>query len=74
MRREYKPGMVVPNDVFKAGFCKDGLRDGCRIHGLDIRALIMGDGLPIADLEKIEDDNIQRVVAAAKAREAKGKE
>lgn len=58
-------------DIRKAGFCvKDSVLHAQRL-GLDHRELILK-GLPIADVEHIEDANLQKSLVKARERIAKG--
>ena len=45
--------------------CADGVLHYCRIHEIDIRKLL-SEGLPISQIEKIDDAYAQRVVAIAR--------
>lgn len=49
----------------KAGFCLTGVRRHCATVGLDFRQLVK-EGLPVADLENINDAAIMRCVEIAK--------
>lgn len=56
---------VTITDCRKAGFCVSGLRQHCATLGLDFRRLVK-EGLPISEIEGIDDANVQRCIAVAK--------
>jgi hypothetical protein len=60
-------------DIRKAGFCVRGSLQHAELLGLD-RRLLMREGLPLADVENINDGNVQRSVAVARQRIANGQQ
>lgn len=62
-----KTDRVTITDIRSAGYCAPGLRRQCKALGLDIRRLV-NDGIPIEELEMIDDVTVQRCVAEAKRR------
>jgi hypothetical protein len=58
---------VTINDCRAAGYCVIGVRRHCATLGLDFR-LLARDGLPLEEVEHIEDAAAQRIVAQAKRR------
>ncbi len=54
-------------DIRQAGFCVLGSLRHAELLGLDRKRLIR-EGLPLEDMEKIEDANVQRSVAVARER------
>lgn len=60
-------GKLHVSDIRAAGICMSGTRTKCRELDLDFRALVKV-GLPLEQVEKIEDPHVQRCVAFAKER------
>lgn len=58
---------VTINDVRMAGYCGSGLREFCDAHGINLPKLIR-EGLPVEELEKIEDARIHNVLEQTYAR------
>ena len=57
------PGEIITmSDIRDAGFCAKGLREFCLEHGIDMRRLVR-DGIPVSEVEHIEDANFLRVLA-----------
>lgn len=61
---------VRPIHGQRVGLCVSGQRRWFARHGLDFRAFVK-DGLPEEAFEGIEDDNLRRVLEAARADEEK---
>lgn len=61
---------VTITDVRAAGFCLSGARRHCADLGLDFRALVR-EGLPVADLEQIDDALVRGCLDAARERESR---
>lgn len=53
--------------------CAPGIRAWCALHGVDLRVLAT-DGLPIAQVEAIDDAFARRVVQIARQEAARGQE
>jgi len=51
--------------IREAGHCVAGVRTTCEMHGFDMRRLVR-EGIPLSELEAIEDANVQQVVRIAK--------
>jgi hypothetical protein len=52
-------------DCRDAGFCiSPGVKEACREHGVDFRQLIRS-GVPLEQVEHIDDISVQRAVAIA---------
>lgn len=58
---------VTINDCRAAGYCVAGVRRQCRLLGLDFRQLVR-EGLPISEVEHLDDNAVQRSIAVARAR------
>lgn len=58
---------VTIHDCRKAGFCVSGVKTACNSLGLDFKTLVR-EGLPLEEIELIEDVNVQRAVQVAKER------
>lgn len=63
-------GRVYARDALKAGFCRGGIKLKCELHGIDFQAF-RKTGLPIEEVEAVDDVQLARTVEAAKARIAK---
>lgn len=59
---------LTPADCLNAGFCAPGQIRFCRAHGLDLHRFVR-EGLDFAELVGIEDDNLDRAMAQARARQ-----
>lgn len=57
--------VVNMSHVRSAGFCVSGLRQVCMAHGIDLRRLATT-GVPISELEGIDDANVRIAVEIAK--------
>jgi hypothetical protein len=55
-------------DCLKCGLCVKGQMRFFKAHGLDYRAFAQN-GIGLEELEGIEDENLSRVVARARARD-----
>lgn len=64
---------VMIGDSRAAGYCVKGIRAHCNLLGLDFRRLVK-EGLPISELEHIDDAAVQKSIAKAKERILKGGE
>lgn len=62
--------MVTIDDCRAAGYCVSGVRRHCAAVGIDFRELVKV-GIPVEDVENIEDAAVQRIVLKAKERLAK---
>lgn len=62
--------VMTIGDCRNAGYCVGGARLRCDELGLDFKKF-MREGLPISDMEKIEDVAIIRSLVVARARIAK---
>jgi len=56
-------------DCRSVGFCVSGVKRACTVHGQDFKTLVRH-GLPLADMDKLDDVNVRR--ACDKARERIG--
>lgn len=54
--------IITMSDIRDAGFCAKGLREFCLKHDIDMRRLVRG-GIPVSEVEHIEDANFLRVLA-----------
>ena len=63
---------VTVDDIRRAGFCVDGLREWVEHHGLDIRRVVEGD-YTVDEIKHIEDANIQRAIEEAQRRAGENK-
>jgi hypothetical protein len=68
-RREKVNDNVTINDVLKAKGCARGALRFCRRHGLDAKKLFRGGGLPITDLDHIDDAMLKKIIEVARGRE-----
>jgi hypothetical protein len=61
-------GKLTINDCRAAGFCiNPGVKTACKTHGVDFRQLIR-EGVPLEQVENIQDISVQRAVEIAKKR------
>lgn len=60
-------GRVYARDALKAGFCRGGIKLKCEMHGIDFQSF-RKNGLPIEEVEAVDDVQLKRTVEAAKAR------
>lgn len=58
-------------DGVRLGLCVAGQRRFCTAHKIDFREYAKN-GIDVADLEGIEDANLQRAIRSLKDREAEG--
>ncbi|AWY09483.1 hypothetical protein vB_RpoS-V16_47 [Ruegeria phage vB_RpoS-V16] len=65
--------LVTIQDVRSAGFCVPGIKRVCASYNLDLRALVKT-GLPLNEVEAINDIHVQRVVTKTKERIAHGEQ
>jgi hypothetical protein len=56
------------SDCARVGLCAKGSERRCVELGLDRRQFFRGEGLPLEEMRKIDDEQIQRAVASADAR------
>ena len=56
---------VTMDTVRKSGHCFAGVRETCKIHGIDVRRLAR-EGIPISEVEDIDDAYVQQMVNIAK--------
>lgn len=56
---------IYINDVRKFGYCVNGIKDFCKIHGIDFRGFIKN-GISEEDLAGIDDAMLQKVLAGLK--------
>lgn len=63
---------VTPDDVVKAGYCMRGLRRHYPTLGLTRADLVrlVREGIPVEELEHVDDLMVRKVIEAARAREA----
>lgn len=55
-------------DCRDAGFCiNPGVKDACKLHGVDFRKLVQ-QGVPLTEVENINDLSVRRAVAIARRR------
>ena len=54
-------------DCRDAGFCISGVREACKRHNQDFRRLVKY-GLPLEDLQHLDDLPVKRAISVAKAR------
>ena len=58
-------------DCRDAGFCiNPGVKDACKLHGVDFRQLVR-EGVPLEQVENINDVSVQRAVQIAITRSEK---
>lgn len=58
-------------DCRDVGFCVIGVKRACEIHGQDFKTLVR-EGLPLADMDKLDDINVKRAADKARERIANG--
>lgn len=58
-------------DCRRVGFCVKGVKRACEVHKQDFRALVKT-GLPLTEMDKLDDVNVRRAVAEARKRIANG--
>lgn len=58
-------GVVTIAHCRKAGYCVKGVKSHCLTLGLDFRKLVKG-GIPIKEVEGIEDAAVRRIVNIAR--------
>lgn len=65
-----EPVVTIAHCVAKDGsrYCIPGIRDFCRRHGFDYRAFLRH-GVPVSQLEIIDDAMARQVVARAKGQQ-----
>jgi len=61
--------VVTIHHCRKSGFCVDGVRRHCTLLGIDFRRLVKA-GIPIPEIEHLEDAIVQRCIATARAEES----
>jgi hypothetical protein len=63
---------VTTDDLVKAGYCARGLRRHYKAIGLTREDFVrfVREGLPVEEIEHVDDLMVQRVIEAARAREA----
>lgn len=61
-------GRVTISDVRQAGYCVKGIREHCKRVGVDFKRLVR-EGIPISEVEGLDDAMAQRIIARAKERE-----
>lgn len=66
-------GKLTIQDIRHAGFCVKGSILHARRLGLDDRKLVR-EGLPLSEVDGIDDLNVQRCIAVAKGRIANGRQ
>lgn len=55
-------------DCRDVGFCiNPGVKSACATHGIDFRQFVK-EGIPLSELEHLDDINVRRAVARAKER------
>lgn len=59
--------VMTLQDCRKAGFCVKGVREVCRLHGVDWRDFVRN-GMPVSQAETYDDANIRRVLDDMKKR------
>jgi hypothetical protein len=61
-------GRLTIQDCRDAGFCiNPGVKAACKLHGIDFRQLVK-EGVPLEQVENLNDINVQRAVGIAKNR------
>ena len=58
---------VTVDDYRAAGLCTSGVRRACISFGIDFKRLVR-EGIPISEIEHIDDANLQNVIIKAKER------
>lgn len=58
---------VTISDCRAAGYCVAGVRRHAALLGLDFRRFVR-EGVPISEIETIDDQAVQRIVAVARKR------
>ena len=61
---------VTVKDIRASGHCVTGLKDFCGKHGLSLEQLVR-EGIPVSDLDQIDDANLKLVLDKVKERESK---
>lgn len=59
------------HDCRSVGFCMIGVKRACVVHGHDFKTLVR-EGLPLEEMDKLDDINVKRAVAKARERIANG--
>lgn len=59
--------LVTINDCRAAGYCASGIRRHARLLGLDFHRIVR-EGIPISEVEHLEDQAVQRIIATARMR------
>lgn len=57
--------LVTIHHCRKAGLCVSGVRRHCALIGVDFRRLVK-DGIPLAEVEDMEDAMVQRIISIAR--------
>lgn len=65
--------LVTIHDARAAGYCAKGVRRRCRELGIDMRRLVRH-GIPVAELEALNDDACRRSIEQMRKRVANGKQ
>ena len=59
-------------DCRDVGFCIRGVKRACEVHGQDFRLLVK-EGLPLEEMDKLDDINVRRATARSRERIANGR-
>lgn len=56
---------IYINDIRKQGYCVNGIKDFCKLHGINFRDFIKN-GIQEEDVAGIDDAMLQRILAGLK--------
>lgn len=59
---------VTMTDIRNAGFCASGLKEFCDKYDINLRTLVK-EGVPVSEVEHIEDANLQHVLEVKREQE-----
>jgi len=59
------------HDCRKVGFCIKGVKRACVVHGQDFKTLVR-EGLPLSEMDKLDDISVKRACDKARERIANG--
>lgn len=60
-------GRMTIQDCRDVGFCIAGVKRACVVHNQDFRLLVK-EGLPLDEMDKLDDINVRRATARARER------
>lgn len=65
-------GRLTIHDCRDVGFCVKGVKRACDLHGQDFKKLVR-EGLPLEEMDKLDDISVRRACDRARERIANGK-